>query len=103
KGLARLIIFRDVAGVVVIHLVIVPGHDPGEGRMRELQIGIAFVKRVAVAIIIERDDFRAVVPPLTIGGMAVLVYVIDVMYNQIELFVGHVFVRRIESGLVMLA
>ena len=54
KGLARLLIFRRVASVVVIDLVIVPRDDPGKGRVRELQIGIAFVERIAIAVVFER-------------------------------------------------
>jgi hypothetical protein len=41
--------------------VIVPGDDPGKGRVRQLQIGVAFVEPVAIAVILKRDDLRAIV------------------------------------------
>ena len=36
-----------VAGVVVVDLVVVPGHDPGHGGVRGLQVGVGLVERVA--------------------------------------------------------
>ncbi|MNS99671.1 hypothetical protein D3C72_1340790 [compost metagenome] len=39
--------------VVVFHLVVVPGHDPGAVGVHRLQVRVAFVQRVAVAVVLQ--------------------------------------------------
>ena len=47
-------ICRDVVGVVVIDLVVVPGHDPGEGGVCRLQVLVSLVQRITIAVLLER-------------------------------------------------
>src|SRR5712691_2021495 len=48
----------DAARVIVLHLMVVPGDDPRERRVRRLKIPVRLVLRVAVAVVGE-----AVAPP----------------------------------------
>ena len=50
----RIEILRTVIGVVIVNLVVIPRHQPRKRGMRCLQVGIAFVERIAVAIFGER-------------------------------------------------
>lgn len=43
-------ILRPLVGIVVLHFVIVPGHERGCLRMQALQVGIEPVLRVAIAV-----------------------------------------------------
>ncbi len=45
------------AGVVVAHLVVVPGHDPGRRVVGRLQVRIAPVLGVALAVVGQREGF----------------------------------------------
>ena len=47
--------YAIVAHIVVFHLVIVPGDEPGAVRMHGLQVRIAFVQRIAVAVVLQAD------------------------------------------------
>ena len=44
------------ARVVILHFMVIPGHDPGAGRMHGLQIRILSIESVALAIVIEGYD-----------------------------------------------
>lgn len=46
---ARVEILAAVVGVVVGDLVVVPGDEPGRGRVGGLQVGVRLVLRVALA------------------------------------------------------
>ena len=45
----------DEAGVVVLHLVVIPGEHPGESGVGCAQCRVALVLAVAIAVIGERD------------------------------------------------
>jgi len=50
-------------GVVVFHLVVVPGDDPGVGGVGGLQVGIELVHRVEVPVLLEGEGHGC---PLTV-------------------------------------
>src|SRR5215510_15220940 len=71
--------------------------------MRALQIGIAFVERVAVPVVFERHYLRAVVYARATRSRPALVNVITEVHDQIELLFRHMFICRVVSLFVMLA
>jgi hypothetical protein len=58
----------EFAGVVVLDLVVVPGDEPGKGRVCRLQILVRAVESVAVAEIPERRDPPVVGADVAAGG-----------------------------------
>ena len=84
EDVARVVVLRDVVRVVVVDLVIVPGHDPGERGVRRLQIRIGPVLRVAVAVVLERHDLRPGVIPHLRFVAAVLVDVVAEVKHEVE-------------------
>jgi hypothetical protein len=81
----------ELAGVVVVDLVIVPRRQPGRGGVRRHQIPIGFVEGVAVAVIHERENPAAVVLPDPIVAAAVgpaLVDVVAGVEDEVELLLG---------------
>lgn len=47
--------------IIVGDFVIVPGHEPGTMGMGSLQIGVAAIERVAIAVVLQRECLRRVV------------------------------------------
>jgi len=45
---------RQVIGVIVFDLMVVPGRQPGAGRVSRLQVGVAAIERMTPAIGLER-------------------------------------------------
>ena len=80
--------------MVVVHVVIVPHHDPRPRRMRRLQIRIAIVLGITSAIVVERANFEPVVPLHSSGVSSVLVEVIAKECDEVRILLGHVAERR---------
>ena len=87
-------------GVVVLDLVVVPGHQPGAGSVRSLQIWVALVQGVAGAVVVQRQQ-----PAATRGRVrgadghaafgrrtGVFVQVIAQEQHQVQVFLRHVLV-----------
>ena len=77
-----------VAGVVVLHLMVVPGHHPGRAGMGGLQVGIALVEGVARAVVGQVLRQRQVVHARQAAGVfgaGVLVDVVTQEQHQIRL------------------
>ena len=88
-----------VAHVVVEHLVVVPGADEGEPRVRGLQIRVRAVARVAEPEVGER--FRNAGRQR--ARTRVLIDVVTEMQDQIEVLVDHVAICPVASSVEHLA
>lgn len=75
---------RDVRRVVVVHLVVVPGHHPREVRMRGLEVPVDPVLGVPDPVLVERHR-----------GTGVLVDVVPEVHDEVELLLGHVAIRGV--------
>jgi hypothetical protein len=84
-------VLGTVAPGVVRDFVIVPHRDPRVLAVRLLQIGIALVLRVALAIVGNRDDLAVRIRvatqlgPVAIDGVGVLVQIVAEMQHRIEI------------------
>ena len=103
ERLGDVIVRRDVVGVVVRHLVIVPRDDPGMPGMGCLQVAIRLIERIAVAIFLERSRATALVTTHQIASPAALVDIVAEEQHRVQFLVGHVALRGIETLLVLLA
>ena len=108
--LRRRAVFRDVGGVVVVHLVVVPHGDPREPGVRQLQVGIGLVEGVAQSELVERDRLLGVLggkgdaAHAPGGGVdAVLVRVVAEVQDEIEVLLGEMGERVVEAVLPLLA
>ena len=97
------LLLRHVRRVVVVHLVVVPGHDEREPGVRRLQVRVGPVQRVAVAVVTEQFDLVAGVLPRPAVTALILVDVVTQVKDQIEVVLEHVPVGGEEPGLVVLA
>ncbi len=105
EDLRRRVALVAIAGIVVVDLVIVPGHDERRRQMRRHQIRIRFVLRVAVAIVDQRVDFLsqvlADVSGIAMGVAAAFVDVIAGVEHEVELFLGQPAVAGEVAGFEM--
>ena len=90
------------AGVVVLDLVVVPRDDPREGGVARLQVGVAAVERVPVAVGRQRGDLGRVVGPDR-SLAAVLVDVVAEEVHDVDVLGGQGAVRRVVAGRPVLA
>ena len=98
------LVLVDPAGVVVLHLVIVPGHDPWEGGVGRLQVAIDLVLRIPVAIVAEPEAPPApFVVAHEIPARGALVDVIAEKDDGVQVLAGKVRVRRVVPLCVVLA
>src|SRR5688572_157441 len=51
------------SGVVVVHLLVVPCHEPRRARVRRLERGVGLVLRVAATVVVERAALEPRVAP----------------------------------------
>ncbi|OQC04556.1 MAG: hypothetical protein BWX79_02478 [Alphaproteobacteria bacterium ADurb.Bin100] len=77
-------------GVVVLHLMVVPGHQPGAGCVRGLQFVLAAVQGIAGAVVVQRQHPAAGGLAHRVGGAGVLVYVVAQEQHHIGLVVAQV-------------
>ena len=99
----RIEVFGPVVGVIVVDFVVVPGHEPRRRSVAALQVGIAFVERVTVAVLVERVGLAGIVLAHVIAAPRRFVDVIAEEHDEIEVFGRHVPVRRVVALLVLLA
>ena len=101
-------VLAGVAGVVVLDLVVVPDHEPRRRRVRGLQVGVAAVERVPVAVAGQLGRLGAVVAAddgalaLADGSGRSFVDVVAQPDEGVELGCCDVPVRGVEAGLVVL-
>jgi hypothetical protein len=86
-----------------VDFVVVRHDEPGEGRMRRLQVRVALVQRIAPAVAGETHDFRSVVLPHRQRVLTTLIDVIAKMNDEIEVFERQVPVGGIKPLLPVLA
>ena len=94
---------REKPGVVVLDLVVVPGHNPGAGGVDALQRRVALVEAVAVAVGVQGRDLGAVVLADGGGVGPALVDVVAEMDHQVGVLLGRKSPRRPEAVLPVLA
>ncbi len=94
---------RDVTGVVVGDLVIVPGHDPGMRGVRRLQVAVGLVERIAVAELIQHRRPTAVVMAHQFPAPRDVVDVVADEQHGVQLLRRHVAQRGEIALLVLLA
>ena len=103
EPLGVVVLLRDVGGVVVFDLVIVPGQEPRTGGVRLPEHGVALVQRVPGAIVVERVTLRCAVlayPPL---APRQLVDVVADVQHQIGLVGDDCPIGGVVAVLVLLA
>ena len=94
---------RARAGVVVVDLVVVPGHQPRHGGVQALQIRIGLVLRVTVAVVGQRARLTANVAANAAGPPRPLVDVIAHKHHQVQILGLQVTVSRVIAELEVLA
>ena len=90
-------------GVVVVDLVVVPGDDEWEARVRLLQVGVKLVEGVPIAIVAEQLDLVARVFSSPSVAPLVFVDVVPKVKHHVEVVLEHVPVGGEIAGLVVLA
>ena len=100
--MAALCVLGHRAGIVVVDLVVVPGHDPGAGGVGGLEVGIGPVERVAVPVVGERRHLsgRGVPDDVAVPHLVDVVAQVD---DQLRLLSRHMAVRGVVAVLVVLA
>jgi len=91
------------AGVIVLYLVVVPGHDPRAGSVHGLQINVAFVQRTARAVVVQGQGSGRGHTAHSLAAATVLVDVVAQEHDGIEVFSAHVPVSAVKAVLPMLA
>lgn len=99
----RIEILGAVIGVIVVHFMVVPGHEPGECGVAALQVGIGLVAGIAVAVLRQRVGFRPFVLAHVAAAPGRFIDVIAEEDHQVEFLLRQVAVRGIEALLVLLA
>ena len=92
-----------VVGVVVFHLVVVPGADPGVGGVAGPQVGIELVQGVALAVCGQGAGYAARVWAHDVLGVGALVNVVTHKQHQRQILAGDVGVGGVIPLFVMLA
>ena len=87
--LAGVLVFRDVVRPVVVHLVVIPHHQPRRDRVRGLQVGVGLVLRVPLAVAGQADGLRAFVVARVaaadhVAVLLVLVQVVAQVQHQVR-------------------
>src|SRR6185295_4222660 len=95
EGLGRVVVLGDVAGVVVVDLVVVPGDNPREGGVGRLQVGVGAVLGEALPVAVERGRLGPDVTADVAAGRLVdagagLVDVVTEVHDEVEVLFGHV-------------
>jgi hypothetical protein len=85
--------------------MVVPGHDPGRSQVRRLQVAVAFVLRIARAVLRQRERFVAAGRPVRMAQPVgpPLVDVVAEEGNQVGCGSGDMAVRRVVAEFPVLA
>ncbi len=94
-----------VACIVVRHLVVVPGAEPGCAGVHGLQVRVALVQGVALAVVVQGLAGAAGVLALGLAVLAraVLIDVVAQEEHQVQLLLGHVAPGGVEAVVIALA
>ena len=95
--------FRLPVGVVVVDLVVVPGHEPRHGRVQSLQVGVGLVLGVPVAVLRQVVGLVPDVLSDTIGARPAFVEVIAQEHHEVDVLGDRVPVRPEVADLEVLA
>ena len=99
-----ILLFGNVVGAVVVEFVIIPSDEPWAGGVHGLEIFVAFVLRVADAVLVERFDFRSQVgADFAISTGGIFVNVVAEVEDEVGLVFDHLLVGREEPGFEVLA
>ncbi len=93
----------QVIGVVVDHLVVVPGHHPGVGRVAGAQIGIRLVLRMALTVLMKQRGHATLVLAQHVLRVGAFVDVVAREQHQVQVALGDLAVGHVVALLVMLA
>ena len=95
EPVARVPVLRQLAGVVVVDLVVVPGHQPRAGGVGGLQVRVGAVQRVPAAVVLEGHHLGGVgVVPHLVAAPGGLVDVVAHVQAQVQVAAGGVAVGR---------
>ncbi len=92
-----------VVGIVVVDFVIVPRHEPRRRRVHALQVGVLFIQRVAITVLVQRARFAGVVLAHMVAAPRGLVDVIAEKNHEIEVLARHVAIGAEIALFVLLA
>ena len=70
-------------GIVVLHLMVVPGHPPRAGGMHGLQVRVTFVEGIASAVVVQRQHPAAAGHAHPAAAARVLVDVVAQKYHAV--------------------
>src|SRR5262249_39528431 len=102
KNVGRIEVLATIVGVVILHLVIVPRDDPWEGGVGALQVRIALVKGIAIAVLIDCARLLGAVLAYVMAAPRGLVDVVSQVSHQIQVLLGNVAVGGVVALLVLL-
>ena len=96
------------AGIIVLHLVVIPDHRERMRGVRSLQIRIELVQRVLVAVALQADGLAAEAlgiqcAPTCVLQRAVLVQVVASMQHQVDIALGDIAQHRVVAAVPGLA
>ena len=94
---------RDIVGVIVLKLMVVPGDDPRAVGMGRLEMLVGFVERVAIAVGIERGELSAAMLSHRIGLGSPFVDVVAEVDDHPRIIRHHSRIGRVEALLEVLA
>ena len=94
---------RRLAGVVVLHLMVVPSHHPRTSGVHGLQIKVRLVRGIATAVVIERCDPSTGWHAHGLSGIGVFVDVVAQKHHHVGVVSAHVAVSAVVAMLPALA
>src|SRR5439155_4026294 len=104
RGLVARVVLVDTAGVVVLHLVVIPSDDPWERGMRRLKIFVGLVLRIAIAVVGEAEAPAALaVVTDDVATRRPLVDVVAEKKDRVEILARQIRVGRVVALHVVLA
>ena len=105
ERLSRHAVRRDGPRVVVVHLVVVPGHEPGECGVSGLQRRVGLVERITIPVLLEcgRLPLLVTADRRGRGVRGPFIDVVAEVRDQLHVLTGEVLVRGVEALFVVLA
>jgi hypothetical protein len=98
----RVVVLGDVAGVVVVHLVVVPDHGPGAARVGRLEVRVGAVEGVVASIVLQGHRLGGPLGAHETAAPARLINVVPEVQEQIQLVRRHVAVGgEVTLGVVL--
>lgn len=96
---------RPLIRIIVLHLMVVPGHETRNSRVQTLQVGIESILRITVAITVQRVGLNTVTMEADrwAAGLNEFVNVIAKENDKIGLLIDQMAIGREVSGFVVRA